>query len=192
MSKIQVNNSIRDVWVASYLEFLNNPTLLEIRKEKPYPLMNEERQALLEPIRELSFHLLELVENYPDIRNFLDMTTTRFHDMMRWLEKYNELIPKVDPNPQDVEVIEQHSTFIYGIEDFKNYALIPEDDLNVLIMGFNAINKIIAGLGPFYKAFPHASSQISTFIFDLPREYSGMMSHIHDNFKSGRYKIAEH
>jgi hypothetical protein len=192
LPKIYIDDSIPDDWIGTYLGFLSDEQLLALRREKPYPLMNEERQALVDPVRNIALSLLPLALQYPEIRNFIEIFNTRFIDMMQWLEKYNDLIPKVDPNPKDLEALEKHRDKSFKSSDFsEDYPLIPLNDLDILISAFNDTNKIIVGLIPFYKAFPHSSSRISSFIFDLPREYITMLGHINENFKYGRYKVID-
>ena len=185
---VRIDSSINDDWASNYLHFLSDEKLLALRRERAYPLMNEDRQKLIDPIRNISLNLLQVVQVYAEIRNFLDMTTNRLAETMKWLEKYGDLVPKVDPNEQDLAMLEKYGNEVLDIEEFKNsFPLIPDEDLDIFAAALSEIHNLVRGLIPFYKAFPHASSGISDFIFDTPREYTLMLSNIVSNFKNGRY-----
>lgn len=190
MTKFYIDESIQDGWIETYLRFLNDKTLLTLRKNKSYLLMNEERQALIDPVRNIALVLIPLAYQYAEIRNFIEIFNTRFIDIMKWLESYSDLIPKVDPNPSDLEALNNYKELNYNSPEFFNdYFQIPKDDLEIFISVLNDIHKVIDGLIPFYKAFPHASSRVSNFISELPQEYFNMLNRINENFESGRYKI---
>lgn len=189
MTSIQVDNSISDAWVKHYFEFIKDETTQNhLRFEKPYKYMNYERQELQVHLNKLAEVLLPLVEIYPEIRNFLDMTTNKSHDITSWLERYSNLLPEWDADPKYLKRMA-----VSPVEDpvdwRENWKEIPPDHMDIFIEAYDSLIKIQQSFIPIYKANPHPATGIVVFALDLGKEYGQMLYMITDNFKNGRYRV---
>lgn len=189
MVNIYIDKSIQDHWVANYLNFINDDWLQNqhLKYEKSYRFMNDERQVIRKHVNNFASHLLPLVDFYPEIRNFLDTTTSECYSVCDWLDHYRELLPVTPINQKHLQRMEVSSVKDYD-EWIKNWPSIPEEHMRVFVNANSELMEIILAFIPVYKTYPHTASGIVSFVYDKPKEFGMMLYAISENFKSGRYK----